>query len=158
MASHRSATSSDLVFKALSDPTRRAILEALSTASMPAGSIASLFPISGPSVSRHLAVLRSAGLVSERRDANKIIYSLERGPLVTIVGAWFAALCPGQLSDDAEMAQGTRQKATKPSHKKKNTKSGTKRKHKGAGTAGAVAAPSSEAPRPPAPALNPGAG
>ena len=57
----------EAVFKALADPTRRRILRDLKKAQLPAGDIASHFPISGPSVSRHLAVLKAAGLVMERR-------------------------------------------------------------------------------------------
>src|SRR5215469_6720237 len=52
------------VFKALADPTRRQILQDLREGELSAGEIASRFPISNPSVSRHLTVLKSAGLVA----------------------------------------------------------------------------------------------
>ena len=76
------------VFKALADPTRRRILRDLKKAPLPAGDIASHFPISGPSVSRHLAVLKAAGLVTERRQANKVIYSLAPERLAVTVGSF----------------------------------------------------------------------
>jgi DNA-binding transcriptional ArsR family regulator len=64
------------VFRALADPTRRQILQDLRCGELAAGDIASRFPIKGPSVSRHLSILKSAGLITERRDANRILYSL----------------------------------------------------------------------------------
>ncbi len=63
-------------FKALSDPTRRRILELLSQGDMTAGEIADCFDISKPSVSHHLSVLKSAGLVLDERSGQNIIYSL----------------------------------------------------------------------------------
>ena len=82
------------VFKALADSTRRRILEDLSKGELAAGELASRFPISGPSVSRHLAVLRAAGLVTERRSANRVMYSLAAGPLESYVGEFLSAVCP----------------------------------------------------------------
>jgi DNA-binding transcriptional ArsR family regulator len=80
------AGSEDLVFRALSDPTRRRILLALAAQDLPAGQVAAMFPISGPSVSRHLTVLRSAGLVNERREGNRLICSLVAAPLAATIG------------------------------------------------------------------------
>jgi len=51
-------------------------------------------PISGPSVSRHLAVLKAAGLVTERRSANRVLYSLVGDRLATHVGEFLAIVCP----------------------------------------------------------------
>lgn len=65
------------IFKALADPVRRKILELLGEGDMAAGDIASHFNITKPSVSRHLAVLKSSGLVSAKKNGQKIIYSLE---------------------------------------------------------------------------------
>jgi len=86
-------TASSAVFRALADPTRRQILYDLRKSPLAAGEIASRFPISGPSVSRHLAVLKSAGLVSERRQANKVIYSLVPDRLANSVGCFLSAVC-----------------------------------------------------------------
>lgn len=69
------------VFAAIADPTRRAILDALRRRERSAGQIASLFPMSRPAVSRHLRVLRSAGLIRERRVAQSRFYSLDPAPL-----------------------------------------------------------------------------
>ncbi len=85
------------VFRALADPTRRQILQALRKGELAAGDIASRFPISGPSVSRHLAVLKAAGLVSERREANRVLYSLVVDRLATSVGSFLSAVLPGQM-------------------------------------------------------------
>jgi ArsR family transcriptional regulator len=62
--------------RALSDPTRRAILRALRDRDLPAGEIAAMFPITGASVSHHLSVLKDAGLVQAERDGRSIVYSL----------------------------------------------------------------------------------
>ncbi|MCL6091725.1 MAG: metalloregulator ArsR/SmtB family transcription factor [Actinobacteria bacterium] len=129
MATSELSTVHDNVFKALSDPTRRGVLEVLSRGEMAAGEIASLFPISGPSVSRHLAVLRSAGLVTERRDANRLIYSLEQDKLAAVLGAWLGAVCPTSPPRPATLERPAREVAPKSGHKKKG-KSAAKRKRK----------------------------
>ena len=85
------------VFKALADPTRRQILHDLRDGELAAGEIASRFPIKGPSVSRHLAILKAAGLVDERRDANKIMYSLVEERLALCVGEFLSTVCPEQI-------------------------------------------------------------
>ena len=69
------------VFGAIADPTRRAILDSLRIKDRPAGEIAALFPVSRPAVSKHLRILRTAGLVRERRVAQSRIYSLAPEPL-----------------------------------------------------------------------------
>ena len=85
------------VFRALADPTRRQILQDLQGGELAAGEIASRFTISGPSISRHLSVLRAAGLVTERRDANRILYSLVEDRLANCVGGFLSAVCPEQV-------------------------------------------------------------
>jgi DNA-binding transcriptional ArsR family regulator len=88
---------SESVFRALADPTRRQILQDLRGGELAAGEIAARFPISGPSVSRHLAILRAAGLVRERRSANRIIYSLAGERLALCLGGFLSAVCPEQV-------------------------------------------------------------
>lgn len=66
---------------AVADPTRRQILDMLVDAEVTAGTLASAFPISRPAVSRHLRVLREAGLVQVRSDGRRRVYALEPGPL-----------------------------------------------------------------------------
>ncbi|GAA4608483.1 hypothetical protein GCM10023107_86830 [Actinoplanes octamycinicus] len=85
------------MFRALADPTRRQILEDLRDGELTAGEIADRFPISGPSISRHLGVLRSAGLIRERREANRIYYALVPERLALCVGQFLSAVCPDQI-------------------------------------------------------------
>jgi DNA-binding transcriptional ArsR family regulator len=85
------------VFRALADPTRRQILRDLRAGELSAGDIASRFPIKGPSVSRHLSILKGAGLVKERRDANRIMYSLVDERLALCVGEFLSTVCPEQV-------------------------------------------------------------
>jgi DNA-binding transcriptional ArsR family regulator len=85
------------VFRALADPTRRQILRDLRDGELPAGEIAARFTISAPSISRHLSVLKAAGLVTERRAANRILYSLVAERLAVCVGTFLSAVCPEQI-------------------------------------------------------------
>jgi len=85
------------VFIALAHPTRRQILQDLKDSELAAGEIASRFSASGPTISRHLAVLKSAGLVVERRDANRILYSLVEDRLALSVGDFLSTVCPEQI-------------------------------------------------------------
>lgn len=64
------------VFKALADPTRRAILKRLHGGAMSAGEIGSAFDITGASLSHHFAVLKQADLVRTERRGQYIVYSL----------------------------------------------------------------------------------
>jgi len=90
-------TDDSTVFRALADPTRRQILQDLRDGELAAGQIASRFAISGPSVSRHLTVLKAAGLVRDRRDGNHILYALEPDRLALTVGGFISAICPAQV-------------------------------------------------------------
>ncbi|MGL4522103.1 MAG: autorepressor SdpR family transcription factor [Bacilli bacterium] len=63
-------------FKALSDPTRREILQLLREKDRTAGEIAEAFNISKPSISHHLTLLKNAELVTDMRDGQFIIYSI----------------------------------------------------------------------------------
>jgi DNA-binding transcriptional ArsR family regulator len=85
------------VFRALADPTRRQILQELKAGELAAGEIASRFPISGPSISRHLSILKGADLISERREANRIFYHLEPEEIAGAVGDFLSAVCPTQM-------------------------------------------------------------
>ena len=67
----------DDAFKALADPTRREILRILSGGERTAGELVERFEISQPAVSRHLAVLRQAGLVTAVRDGQTVVYALD---------------------------------------------------------------------------------
>ncbi len=90
-------TDTGLVFRALADPTRRQILQDLKSGPLAAGEIAARFQISAPSISRHLAALHQAGLVSSQRDANRIVYTLVPETLALAVGDFLSAVCPTQV-------------------------------------------------------------
>ncbi|MGO9658264.1 MAG: ArsR/SmtB family transcription factor [Acidimicrobiales bacterium] len=64
-------------FEALGDPTRREILRLLSAGEKPVHEIAGALPVSRPAVSRHLRLLKDAGLVSERSEGARRIYQLQ---------------------------------------------------------------------------------
>ena len=62
------------VFRALADPTRRAVFERLSQREMSVSELTSGFTISQPAISQHLAALKGAGLVAERREGRNVYY------------------------------------------------------------------------------------
>ena len=68
--------SDEAIFQALSDGTRRDILGLLRERECGAGEVAERFPVSRPAISRHLRVLREAGLVIQRKDAQARLYRL----------------------------------------------------------------------------------
>jgi DNA-binding transcriptional ArsR family regulator len=72
------------VFDALAQPTRREILELLAGGELSAGSVASRFDVTQPAISQHLKVLREAGLVTERRDGARRLYSVRREGLTDV--------------------------------------------------------------------------
>ena len=77
----------EATFHALSDPTRRAVLDLLRRGSQPAGQIAEAFPVSRPAISKHLRLLRRAHLVREHREGRSRIYELNPEPL-RAVDSW----------------------------------------------------------------------
>lgn len=72
------------VFGAIADPTRRAMLDVLRSGELSAGELAGRFPVSRPAISRHLRILRQAGLVKETRQSQARIYSLDPRPLAQV--------------------------------------------------------------------------
>lgn len=83
-------------FRALADPTRRQILQELKSGELTAGEITGFFSISGPSISRHLSILKNAELVSERRDGNRILYTLNPEQIANALGDFLSSVCPTQ--------------------------------------------------------------
>lgn len=77
----------DSLFTALADPTRRAILQRLKSGEASAGELSRPFAMSQPAVSRHLAQLQKAGLVSHRRAGTRRIFRLEAHRLAEL-DAW----------------------------------------------------------------------
>lgn len=82
------------VMRALSDSTRRQILNLLKTSPMTATQIAERFPISAPAVSKHLNILKEAGLVRCRREGTYLIYELCASVLEETI-AWLLELKEG---------------------------------------------------------------
>ena len=77
--------------KALSDPSRREILELLRAGRLSAGEIAEKFPVSGAAVSKHLSVLKEADLIRDNRDGKFIFYELNVSVLEEIL-LWITEL------------------------------------------------------------------
>ena len=71
--------------KALSDPTRRAILNMLKNRTMAAGDIASQFDMTGASISHHLSILKKAKLIVEDKQKNYIYYTLNASVLEEVL-------------------------------------------------------------------------
>jgi DNA-binding transcriptional ArsR family regulator len=74
----------DAVLQALADPSRRTVLEILRDHPATVGELAGALPIARPGVSRHLRVLREAGLVDVQQDSQRRIYSLRPDALVEV--------------------------------------------------------------------------
>jgi DNA-binding transcriptional ArsR family regulator len=72
---------------AIADPIRRRVLELVRDREVPAGELAAEFDVSRPAVSRHLRVLREAGLVRERREGRLRLYRADPEPLAEL-RAW----------------------------------------------------------------------
>jgi DNA-binding transcriptional ArsR family regulator len=64
------------IFEAIAQPKRREILRLLAAGELSAGTIASQFAVTQPAISQHLGVLKKAGLISERRDGTRRLYSV----------------------------------------------------------------------------------
>jgi DNA-binding transcriptional ArsR family regulator len=71
----------NMIFKALSDPTRRRVLELLRKRPMSAGELADCFEVSKPTMSAHFAVLREAGLVNSQKLGKSVVYELQMSVL-----------------------------------------------------------------------------
>lgn len=77
--------------RALADPIRREILELLKRGRLSAGEIAERFPVTAASISRHLSVLKDAGLIRDTREGKYIYYDLNASVLEEIL-LWIADL------------------------------------------------------------------
>jgi DNA-binding transcriptional ArsR family regulator len=85
MRSQTVTHSPDAAFRAIADPTRRALLDLLRTeGSLAAGHTAQSFAISRPAVSKHLRILRDAGLIRERREGRHRFYEVDAQPLAAV--------------------------------------------------------------------------
>lgn len=84
MRNRKATYMADAAFQALSDPTRRAVLDLLRRGSLPAGRIARAFPVSRPAISKHLRLLRRARLVQQHREGRNRFYELNAAPLKAV--------------------------------------------------------------------------
>lgn len=85
----------NLAFKALADPTRRAILDLLKEKDLTAGEISEHFQMSKPSISQHLKVLKTAGLILDEKKGQYIIYSLNTTVFQDLI-AWAFGFTKGE--------------------------------------------------------------
>ncbi|RXZ77799.1 ArsR family transcriptional regulator [Paenibacillaceae bacterium] len=72
------------VFQAISDPTRRQLLELLADQELPIAALASRFPLSRTAINKHLSVLSHAGLVSARKSGRETRFRLTAEPLAQV--------------------------------------------------------------------------
>jgi len=78
--------------KALADETRQQILQMLLEGEMHVGDIVDAFPVSQPTISHHLNVLKQAGLVTSRKEGKQVFYAVNREKVVECCGKLFAKL------------------------------------------------------------------
>lgn len=100
----------DDLFRALSDPTRRAILRLLRDGDLSAGEIAAHFPLAKSTLSGHFTVLRHAGLIVAERHGTTIVYSLSIGAVEELAAAVLSLLGTGEQAgreahSDAPLAE-----------------------------------------------------
>src|ERR1700712_1061065 len=99
-------TYGNAAFAALADPTRRGVLERLAAGPKAVGEIARDFPVSRPAISQHLKVLKAAGLVSDRPDGARRVYSIDPQGL-GVLRAWLDQFWDGALAAfQAEIERG----------------------------------------------------
>ncbi len=104
----RSSHDEPAVFRAIADPTRRRLLEALRAGPLSVNRLAESFPVSRPAISKHLRCLREAGLVSEERQGRRRIYHLQAQPLTEVRG-WVDGF--GWSPEPAGLARAARRRA-----------------------------------------------
>jgi DNA-binding transcriptional ArsR family regulator len=98
--------------RAIAEPNRRRILQLVTAKELSAGEIASRFDITRPAVSQHLSVLREAGLVAERREGTRRLYSLRPEGFVDLRSFLEAFWDEGleRLKEAAEVEEGRRRR------------------------------------------------
>ena len=98
------------VFEAIAAPRRREILRLLADDELSAGEVGAQFAISQPAVSQHLKILREAGLINERRDAQRRLYSLRAEGLADL-HSFLAQVMPVGLQRLKRAAEAERRRA-----------------------------------------------
>jgi DNA-binding transcriptional ArsR family regulator len=89
-------TDTDEVLRAIAEPNRRAILQLVASEEMAAGDIATHFAVTRPAISQHLAVLKAAGLLAERRAGTRRLYRARPEGLAEL-RAFLASMWPDTL-------------------------------------------------------------
>jgi DNA-binding transcriptional ArsR family regulator len=84
------------LFEAIAQPKRREILRLLAAGELSAGDVASRFAVTQPAISQHLKVLKQTGLISERRDGTRRLYSVRQEGLADL-HTFLADLLPAGL-------------------------------------------------------------
>lgn len=95
-------SSPDKVFEALSSTVRRRILAYLSEGPLTVGAVAERFEMSQPAISRHLAVLETAGLVWKKREGQFVTYGMESATLAGTLAKFLQEVCPPSRALKAE--------------------------------------------------------
>jgi DNA-binding transcriptional ArsR family regulator len=98
----------------LGDPTRRKVFERLGSGPLSVGEIAKTMPVSRPAVSQHLAVLKEAGLVTDRPVGTRRVYSIDPRGLGAL-RAWLDQFWDGALASFQEEVDRTAGPESKPS-------------------------------------------
>ena len=96
------------IFRALADPTRRAIFERLARREMSVSDLRAGFSVSQPAISQHLAALRGAGLVAERREGRFAYYRVDPKGLTPLVN-WvdrYRAFWPARIEKLKDVLKG----------------------------------------------------
>jgi DNA-binding transcriptional ArsR family regulator len=99
----------EAVLKAIAEPRRREVLDLVRGRELPAGAIAAHFSVTRPAVSQHLKVLKEAGLINERRDGTRRLYSLRPEGLEEAV-RYFSAMWDTGLARLKEAAEAEEQR------------------------------------------------
>jgi DNA-binding transcriptional ArsR family regulator len=98
------------VFEAIAQPKRREILRLLASGELSAGEIASRFAVTQPAISQHLKVLKETGLISERRDGTRRLFSIKSGGLADLHD-FLAQMLPAGLERLKQAAEAEQRRA-----------------------------------------------
>jgi DNA-binding transcriptional ArsR family regulator len=98
------------IFEAIAQPKRREILRLLAGGELSAGAIASRFAVTQPAISQHLGVLKRAGLISERRDGTRRMYSVRPDGLADL-HSFLAEVLPAGLERLKQAAEEEQRRA-----------------------------------------------
>jgi DNA-binding transcriptional ArsR family regulator len=116
-----------VAFDVLAEPNRRRILDLIRDEERPVGELVDELRLSQPAVSKHLRVLREAGLVAVRTDAQRRLYRVNPGPLRDL-DAWLAPyrrMWAGRLDDlERHLNQMSDDKHGGPTHERRTPRAG----------------------------------